>query len=97
MELQTIYRYLLVSCKEVSPLLFMIVLDYAMRQAIEGKEQELGFTLYQRQSGRAHAKAISDIDFADDIALLANDIDKTRMLVNRVEEECKKVGFEINA
>ena len=81
----------------LAPFLFVIVLDYAMRQAIEGKEEELGFTLHRRQSIRVHAKAISDLDFADDIVLLANDIDQTRMLVNRVEEECKKVGLEINA
>ena len=81
----------------LAPFLFVIVLDYAMRQAIEGKEEELGFTLHQRQSRRVHAKAISDLDFADDIVLLANDMDQARMLVNKVEEECKKVGLEINA
>ena len=81
----------------LAPFLFVIVLDYAMRQAIEGKEEELGFTLHQRQSRRVHAKAISDLDFADDIVLLANYMDQIRMLVNKVEEECKKVGLEINA
>ena len=33
----------------------------------------------------------------DDIVLLANDMDQARMLVNKVEEECKKVELEINA
>ena len=68
----------------LAPFLFVIVLDYAVRQAIEGKEEKLGFTLHQRQSRRVHAKAISDLDFADDIVLLTNDMDQTRTLVNRV-------------
>ena len=81
----------------LAPFLFVIVLDYTTREAIEGKEEELGFTLHRRQCRRVHAKATFDLDFSDDIVLLANDIDQTRMLVNRVEEECKKVGLEINA
>ena len=45
----------------LSPFLFVIVLDYAMRQAIEGKEEELSFTLHRSQSRRVHAKAISSL------------------------------------
>ena len=36
----------------LAPYLFVIVLDYAMRQATEGKEEELGLTIKQRQSQR---------------------------------------------
>jgi hypothetical protein len=75
----------------------VIVLDYAMRQAIEGKEEELGLTLHQRQSRRVPAKSITDLDFADDIVLLSNEIHQARTLVNRVEEECLKIGLKINA
>ena len=52
----------------------MIVLDYAMRIAIEGKEEELGLTLYPRKSSRIPAESITDLDFADDIVLMSNDI-----------------------
>ena len=81
----------------LAPFLFVIVLDYAMRQAIEGKEEELGLTLHQRQSRRIPAKSITDLDFADDIVLLSNEINQARTLLNRVEEECLKIGLKINA
>ena len=53
----------------LAPYLFVIVLDYAMRQATQGKEEELGFTLRTRQSRRTPAICLTDLDFADDIAL----------------------------
>lgn len=52
------------------PYLFIIVLDYVMRQATEGKEEELGLTLKKRQSRRIGAQSVTDLDFADDLALL---------------------------
>ena len=36
----------------LAPFLFIIVLDYALRKAISGREQELGFTLTPRRSRR---------------------------------------------
>ncbi len=49
--------------------LFVIVLDYALRQAIDRREKELGFQLVRRQSRRKGPVAVTEIDFADDIAL----------------------------
>ena len=37
----------------LAPFLFIIVLDYAMRKAMAGKEEELGFTITPRRS-RSH-------------------------------------------
>ena len=54
----------------LAPYLFIIVLDYVMRQATEGKEEELGLTLKKRQSRRIGAQSVTDLDFADDLALL---------------------------
>ena len=81
----------------LAPFLFVIVLDYALRKAIQGKEEELGFTLQQRKSRRVPAKSLCDLDFSDDIVLLSNQIEQARRLVHSVEEECKKVGLTINA
>ena len=39
----------------LAPYLFIVVLDYVMRQATEGKEEELGLTLKKRQSRRIGA------------------------------------------
>ena len=45
-----------------APYLFLIVLDYTMRQAV-GNESNLEFTLDRSQSRRHPAKVIYDADF----------------------------------
>ena len=60
----------------LAPFLFILVLDHAMTKAINGRELELGLTLQKRQSSRNPGKAICDLDFADDIVLLADDIER---------------------
>ena len=44
------------------PFLFIIALDYALRKAISGREEELGFTLTQRQSRTHPAVVLTDLD-----------------------------------
>ena len=75
----------------LAPFLFVVVLDYALRRAIQGREEELGFTLHPRRSRRVGAKSICDLDFADDIVLLSNEIEQAKKLVHSVEAECMKV------
>ena len=58
----------------LAPYLFVIVIDYCMSQAIGDDEAELGFTLLPAKSRRIKPVSITDADFADDIALLLNDI-----------------------
>jgi len=50
--------------------LFTIVLDYAMRQALDGREEIMGFLPERRRSKRHPAVLITDTEFADDIALI---------------------------
>ena len=40
---------------------------------------------------------ISDLDFADDIALLSNDLSIAQELLARVEAECGRTGLHLNA
>ena len=81
----------------LAPYLFVIVLDYAMRKAITGRENELGLTLQHRQSSRFPEQSICDLDFADDIVLLSNEIEQARKLLQSVQKECRSVGLELNA
>jgi len=81
----------------LAPFLFIIVLDYAMRQATSDMETELGFTIIPRKSRRIPAVTLTDLDFADDICLLCNEIDKAQELLSCVEAECSKVGLGLNA
>ena len=75
----------------LSPYLFIIVLDYALRKAINGHAYELWFTIVPRKSRRLHPTLLTDLDFADDIALLYNTVCQARELLLRVESECNKV------
>ena len=58
----------------LSPYLFIIVIGYTMRKALMGREDKLGFQLRKRQSRRVPPLTITDMDFADDIALGSADI-----------------------
>ena len=53
------------------PYLFIICLDYMLRTSVD-KINEIGFKLTKERSSRYPAKTITDADYADDIALLAN-------------------------
>jgi len=81
----------------LAPYLFIIVLDYALRMAIAGREEELGFHLVRRLSRRIGAVVVTDMDFADDIALLSNDIYQAQQLLQRVEESVARVGLKMNS
>ena len=80
----------------LAPFLFVIVLDYAMRKATAGKEEELGFTITPRKSRRHPKEVLADLDFADDIGLLSNEMRQAQQLLLNVEVECKKVGLGLN-
>ena len=55
----------------LAPYLFIICLDYVLRTSID-KIRENGFELTKKRSKRYPAKTITDADYADDLALLAN-------------------------
>ena len=81
----------------LAPFLFIIALDYALRCAINGREEELGFTLSKRASRRVPAKMLTDLDFADDISLLSDTVEKACRLLSEVERQCSRIGLGINA
>ena len=80
----------------LAPFLFAIVLDYAMRKALDGREEELGFKLEKRRSRRHPPVIVTDTDFADDIALLAEEIAQAQEMLSRVESETLKFGLHLN-
>ena len=81
----------------LAPYLFVIMLDYALRQAIAGREEELGFQLVRRQSRRKGPVVVTDLDFADDIALISELINQAQDLLNRVEASAAQIGLVMNA
>ena len=55
----------------VAPYLFIICLNYVLRMFID-RMKENGFKLTKERNRRYPAQTIMDMDYADDIALLAN-------------------------
>ena len=81
----------------LAPFLFIIVLDYAMRSAIQGREEELGLELKPKKSRRYPATILTDLSYADDITLVSHDVCQAQKLLTCVEEEAAKIGLHINA
>ncbi len=81
----------------MAPFLFIIVLDYVLRKAPEGNQERLGFTLEPRRSRRIGPQTITNLDFADDIALLANNLKDAEEVLHLVEASALTVGLGMNA
>ena len=77
----------------LAPYLFIIVLDYTLRTAIDERE---GLTLTRRRSSRHPASHLSDLDYADDIALFADTIQEAELLLHKVENASKSTGLFLN-
>jgi hypothetical protein len=56
----------------LAPYLFLIVIEYIMRVALEGKD--FGFTIQPRRSRHHPAVKISDAYFSDDLALITDSV-----------------------
>ncbi|XP_038064651.1 uncharacterized protein LOC119735043 [Patiria miniata] len=78
----------------LAPYLFVIILDYTLRTALNVTD---GLTLSRRRSSRHPAQYLSDLEYADDISLLADTILDAESLLHKVEACCKSVGLSLNA
>ena len=81
--------------RHIGPYLFILALDYALRQAINGNEEELGLTLIPRKSRRIQPIMITDLDFTDDIALIEDTVEKAMASLSAVKSECTKLGLHL--
>ena len=61
------------------------------------KIRENGFELTKKRSRRNPAKKITDADYADDIALLANTPNQAETLLRSLERAAAGIGLHINA
>ena len=81
----------------LAPFLCVITLDYAMRQAIGGHEEEFGFKITKKQSRRHSATILTDLSYADDIALVSQEVKQAQLMLTNIEIEVAKIGLHINA
>ena len=75
----------------LAPYLFIICVDYVLRTSID-KIRENGFELTKKRSRRYPAKTITDADYADDIALLANTPNQAETLLHSLERAAAGIG-----
>ena len=80
----------------LAPYLFIICLDYVLRTSID-KIRKNGFELTKRRSKRYPAKTITDADYADDLALLANTPNQAETLLHSLERVAAGIGLHVNA
>ena len=80
----------------LAPYLFIICLDYVLRTSIE-KIRENSFELTKKRSRRFPTKTITDADYADDIALLANTPNQAETLLHSLERAAAGIGPHVNA
>lgn len=80
----------------LAPYLFIIVIDYIMTVAIDDNETEHGFTLKPAQSRRVVSETVTDVEFADDVALVTDSIEAAQNLLGRLETAASSVGLTMN-
>ena len=73
-----------------------ISLDYVLRTSID-KIRENGFELTKKRSRRYPAKTITDTDYTNDIAILANTPNQAETLLHSLERAAAGIGLHVNA
>ena len=69
------------------PTIFLIVIDWVMRKATKDRKMGIQWTL---------TKLLEDLDFADDISLLARRHEDAQTKLEHIADEADKVGLQIN-
>ena len=79
----------------LAPYLFIICLDYVLQTWID-KIRENGFEL-TKKGRRYPTKTITDADYSDDIAILANTPNQAETLLHSLERAAAGIGLHVNA
>ena len=80
----------------LAPYLFIICLDYVLRTSNDIMKDN-GLKLANERSRRYLSQTITDADYADDIALLANTTAQAETLPHSLERATASIGFHVNA
>ena len=71
----------------LSPILFLVVIDWVMRKTTSDKPRGIQWTLFSQ---------LEDLDFADDLAFLSVKLDHLQEKTDRLERYAKQTGLTIN-
>ena len=80
----------------LAPYLFIICLDYVLRMSID-KMKENGFKLTKKRSRSYPAQTITDVDYTDDITLLANTPAHAETLLHSLERAAAGICLHVDA
>ena len=80
----------------LAPYLFIICLDYVLRTSID-KIKENDFEVTKKRIRRYPAKTITDANYTDDIAILANTPVQVETLLHTLEWAAAGIGLHVNA
>ena len=80
----------------LAPYLFIICLDCVFRISIDNI-RENGFELTKKRSRRYPTNTITDADYADDIAILANIPNQAEIRLHTLERAVAGIGLHVNA
>ena len=79
----------------LAPYMFVIVVDYILHQSVDNISSE-GLLLTPRRSTRHPSKYITDLDYADDIALTSDNLENAVPLLHSLERAASRVGLHMN-
>ena len=79
----------------LAPHLFVIVVDYVLRQSIDDMNK-LVLDVKPSKTNRDPAKFLTDLDYADDIALTSSILDDVQQLLVSLEEALAKADLLLN-
>ena len=79
----------------LAPFLFVVVLDYVLRLSLDSMNEK-GMMIKPRRSRRYPAEYLTDLDFADDLALISESIKDAESLLQSLEFAASQVGLYCN-
>ena len=79
----------------LAPFLFIIVLDFVMKNATKNNPGG-GLMTHPRRSKRQPETLLNDLDFADDISLLESNIQRAQLQLSCTVDSAASVGLMIN-
>ena len=79
----------------LAPYLFIICLDYVLRTSID-LMKENSFKLVKERSRSYPAQTITDADYTDNIALLANTPAQAETMLHSLKRAAAGIGFHVN-
>ena len=81
----------------LAPYLFIIVLDYVLKEAYKVSSNDTGVVIEPRRGKRQSEIKLRDSSYADDIALLNHSLELAEELLHAVERAAMAVGLHLNA